>query len=219
MAYPPERVIPEALGRAVDELPDWFVIGGQAVRCLCPYRPSRDVDFGVRDARNLAELVAQLQRSGEVVITERSPDTVHLTWNGTKVSVFLLDALASFTEGRRLDVNGILATKLHAIIDRGTRRDFFDLYVTLQHERLGVGECLTALRTVYATPVRDTLMLRALTYFDDAEREAPLPGEGPADFAVVKGFFLTRVGNLLLPPLQPLEIQSRVVDLLPSRPH
>ena len=50
---PPERVIPASLAEAVGDLPIWFVIGGQAVRCFCPYRPSRDVDFGVHDVAGL----------------------------------------------------------------------------------------------------------------------------------------------------------------------
>ena len=49
-------------------------------------------------------------------------------------------------EDRRLDVTGILATKLHAILDRGLRRDFFDLYVMLQQQRLGIAEGLAAMR-------------------------------------------------------------------------
>jgi hypothetical protein len=46
--YSPHRVIPVSLANVVRDLPYWFVIGGHAVRCFCPYRPSRDVDFGVR---------------------------------------------------------------------------------------------------------------------------------------------------------------------------
>ena len=48
------------------------------------------------------------------------------------MSVFVLDKLAPFVEDRRLTVTGLLATKLHAILDRGFRRDFFDLYVLLR---------------------------------------------------------------------------------------
>jgi len=39
---PPGRVIPLELARAVDALPIWFVIGGQAVRCFCPYRRNKE---------------------------------------------------------------------------------------------------------------------------------------------------------------------------------
>lgn len=214
MTLPPRRVMPAGLGAAVDPLTTWFVIGGQAVRCLCPYRPSRDVDFGVRDARDLHALLATLETTGKVVVTERSDDTAHLTWNGIKVSVFVLDTLVPFSEERRLTVQGILATKLHAVLDRGLRRDFFDLYVVLQRESLGIAECLAALRSVYEQPVSDVLLLRALTYFDDADREAKLPGEGPKDWKTVKAFFESRVGNLLMPPATALVIQSRVVDVV-----
>jgi hypothetical protein len=211
--HQPEQVIPQELRPVVEPIPYWFVIGGHAVRCLCPYRPTRDVNFGVREARSIDGLLEQLQASGATEILERSADTVHLRWNRIGVSILLLEDIARFIEDRRLTVEGILATKLHAIIDRGARRDFFDLYVTLQTQQLGIAECLRALRTVYRQEINDTLVLRALTFFDDAEREAPLPGEGNRDWERVKDFLLTRVGQLLVPPVEPLEIQQLRVDV------
>lgn len=199
----------------VEPLPYWFVIGGHAVRCICPYRPSRDVDFGVRDSRDFDDFLSQLAAAGETEILERSDDAAHLRWNGLNVSVFVLDKLAPFVDERRLNVEGILATKLHAILDRGARRDFFDLYVTLQERQLGIAECLRAIRAVYQQEVNDSLLLRALTFFDDAEREAPLPGEGPRDWERVKRFFLIRVGQLLVPPGESLDIQELRVDVAP----
>jgi hypothetical protein len=201
-------VIPRELARAVDDLRYWFVIGGQAVRCFAPFRPSRDVDFGVDSAENLDDLLAQLE-----LLQERSGDTVHLTWNGIKVSGFVLELLAPFVEDRHLDITGLLATKLHAVLDRGLRRDFFDLYVLLEQERLGIAALLAAIRRVYPGEIDDGLLLRALTYFDDADREAELPGEGPQDWKAVKEYFLEQVGRLLAPPARRLEIQEREVDV------
>ena len=60
-------------------------------------------------------------------------------------------------------------------------------------------------------------MLRALTYFDDADREAALPGEGKTDWRDVKDYFLIQVGSLLVPPSRRLDIQSRAVDVRDSR--
>jgi hypothetical protein len=213
----PVDVIPAPVSRAVADLPYWFVIGGQAVRCLCPYRPSHDVDFGVTSAADLDDLVRQLSRRGRVEIAERSRDTVHLRFDGVDVSIFVLEMLSPFVGDRRLSVTGLLATKLHAILDRGTRRDFFDLYVTLHAQALGIAECLSAIRQVYRQEVNDTLLLRALTFFDDAEREAALPGEGPDDWSTVKEFFWSRVGHLLIPPARDLEIERRVVDVVEPR--
>lgn len=209
----PVDVIPEPLADAVREVPYWFVIGGQAVRCLCPYRPSDDVDFGVGEAPDLQGLVDELRRGGTVRELERGEDTLHLTWNGIDVSIFVLPKVSAHVEDRRLTVTGVLATKLHAIVDRGTRRDFFDLYVTLQQQRLGLVECMAAIRTVYETDVPEGLLLRALSYFDDADAEPPLPGEGADDWKTVKDFFATRVGALLVPPERRLSIQSQVVGV------
>lgn len=206
--------MPPAVGRAVADIPYWFVIGGQAMRCFRPYRPSRDVDFGVSSVRDLENLVAQLERRGRVEILERAEDTIHLRFEDIDVSIFVLRQLESFVSDRRLSVTGLLATKLHAILDRGTRRDFFDLYVTLHQHALGLIECLAALRQVYGPDLNEPLLLRALTYFDDAEREAALPGEGPTDWATVKDFFWTRVGQLLIPPTRELQIARRVVDVV-----
>jgi len=212
-ARDPVKVIPSGLGEVVEGIPYWFLIGGHAVRCFCPYRPSRDVDFGVRSAEDMDDFLRRLEASGPVEIMERSRDTVHLRFRGVNVSVFVLDRLSPHVVNRRLTTTGVLATKLHAILDRGTRRDFFDLYVTLERHSLGIAECLAAMRQVFEQLVSVALLLWAMTYFDDAAREAPLPGEGPDDWSAVKGFFLTRVGNLLVPPGRELEIEKRVVDV------
>lgn len=215
--HAPREVMPRAVASAVEDTRYWFVIGGQAVRCFCPYRPSDDVDFGVATARDATSLLTLLRKRGHVEILERATDTVHLTLDGVPVSVFVLARLAPHAAEGALTVSGILATKLHAILDRGTRRDFFDLYVILQQERLGVIECMRALRTVFPDDINEGLLLRALVYFDDAEREAALPGEAATDWKRVKGFFQKSAGALITPPSRPLEIQSLVVDVT-SRP-
>ena len=72
------------------------------------------------------------------------------------------------------------------------------------------------MREVYRQDVSEPLLLRAMTWFEDAEREAPLPGEGPADWKTVKDFFLRRVGDLIVPPTTVLRIQNRIVDVNPD---
>lgn len=211
--YSALQIMPRDLADAVDPLPYWFVIGGQAVRCFAPYRPSRDVDFGIDQPANLDDLAKQLAARGSVEIQERGRDTIHLLWNGIKVSAFVLGFLTRHVEDRHLTVTGILATKLHVILDRGLRRDFFDLYVMLQQHSLGIASVLSAIRTAYDGDIDDGLMLRALTYFDDADREAPLPGEGRSDWETVKDYFLKQVGSLITPPPRRLEIQAQIVDV------
>jgi hypothetical protein len=103
--------------------------------------------------------------------------------------------LTPFSEEHRLTVTGILATKLHAIVDRGFRRDFFDLYVMLQDQSLGMADCLAAMRAVHTQPI---------------------PDEGKKDWETVKDYFLTRIGHLLIPPARKLSIQSQRIDVKPG---
>ncbi len=216
------QVLPSRLLPGLDDGRYWFVIGGQAVRCFVPYRPSRDADFGVVNAKDLTTFVKHLQARGKVALIETSKDTVHLNFEGVDVSVFVLPALARYTEHQVLNPPAILATKTHAILDRGTRRDFFDLYVMLQTRSWGIATCLEALALVYATDINRGLILRSLCYFDDAEREGPLPGEAEHDWTTVKTYFSRAVAALIVPPTTALAIQSNVVDVrpleLPRRP-
>lgn len=210
----PLEVMPAAVAEAVRDQAYWFVIGGQAVRCFAPYRPSRDVDFGVVKARDAKQLVEHLRQKGQVEIIERHRHTTHLTFEGIDVSVFVLKRLSAHVEDRTLDVTGVLATKTHALLDRGLRRDFFDLYVMMQIGSLGLLDCIAALREVYESDVNEGLVLRALTFFDDAEQEPALPGEGPDDWRRVTTFFSAAVAALIVPPQEPLDIQRRVVDVV-----
>lgn len=216
MATPrsPREVLPQTVAAALGDSPYWFVIGGQAVRCFCPYRPSRDVDFGVLTAKDMQGLVRQLRRKGSVQLIEKASDTVHLNFDGIDVSVFVLPNLKDFTSGNTLSLRGLLATKLHAILDRGMRRDFFDVYVLLNVHKLGLTDCITALDELYETEVNQGLLLRALTYFEDANSEAPLPGEGEGDWDAVRDYFSSAVAAILIPPRRRLSIQSRVVDVM-----
>jgi hypothetical protein len=72
---------------------------------------------------------------------------------------------------------------------------------------------LSALNEVYETEANHGLVLRALCYFDDAEQDAPLPGEGPQDWARIREFFSRAVAALIVPPGEPLAIQANVIDV------
>lgn len=215
MPHSPLAVLPSGVARALADLEHWFVIGGNAIRCLMPYRPTRDVDLGVPDSASLKDVLQALQHRGAVEILEHATDTIHLRFEGVPVSLFVLEPLVAHVEDRRLTITGILATKLHAILDRGARRDFFDLYAVLHHEHLGIAESIAALGRVYhqQQEVPVPLLLRALSWFDDADREAQLPGEGAHDWAIVKRYFLEQVGDLLLPPRRGLDILRHTVDV------
>ncbi|MEO5728116.1 MAG: nucleotidyl transferase AbiEii/AbiGii toxin family protein, partial [Byssovorax sp.] len=93
-----------------------------------------------------------------------------------------------------------LATmKLAAISRRGLRRDFWDLHA-IAEAGLSLRETSVAYIEKYGVSHSDLYhVLRALTYFEDAEKDPVYPrGLTPAKWERIKTFFLTEAPKVLL---------------------
>jgi hypothetical protein len=105
-------------------------------------------------------------------------ETLHLHIDGVKVSLLgypypLLHAGERLSGLTIADARDIACMKLSALAGRGTRRDFVDVYVALQHIQLA--ELLTLFQRKYAGVNYSLLHLfKSLTYFGEAERD-PMP--------------------------------------------
>ncbi|MBN1837020.1 MAG: nucleotidyl transferase AbiEii/AbiGii toxin family protein, partial [Spirochaetales bacterium] len=101
---------------------------------------------------------------------------------------------------RVADVPDIALMKLVAVANRGSRKDFADLYC-LFRRGLSLQECLELLPRKYGEgAVNDYQVLQSLTWFEDAEQE-PLPRMlEPFSWEECKAFFVREVHTLLLPP-------------------
>ena len=83
----------------------------------------------------------------------------------------------------------IAAMKIHAIEDRGTRRDFVDVYFL--SKKYSLEEMLTFYQKKYAV-LEDHLysILRSLDYFEDAEQEQQMPKMlVPVNWEEIKEYF------------------------------
>ena len=97
----------------------------------------------------------------------------------TKFSIFyykypLLEQTTSFEEIKLASLSDIAAMKINAIEDRGTRRDFVDVYFLSKNYTLE--EMLGFYQKKYSV-LEDHLysILRSLDYFEDAEQEKQMP--------------------------------------------
>ncbi len=90
--------------------------------------------------------------------------------------------------------------KLAAVARRGLRRDFWDLYVVLTMGRFTLPALLRAYRKRYRRSAADTYhVARALTYFDDAERDDPrVVGLSKREWEVIKQSFRDEAARLVL---------------------
>jgi predicted nucleotidyltransferase component of viral defense system len=161
----------------------FYLAGGTGLALHLGHRFSVDLDFfsAENDAVNFIQRSAlhSALKDASLDITYDKDTTFVVTWRGVGVSFFRLEIYPLVTPPILLDkvpiasIEEIGAMKLAAIIDRGTRKDYVDLYFILQEVSLDTLFRVAAEKyaTVRSFPVSAT---RALAYFEDAEA-LPMP--------------------------------------------
>ena len=188
-----ETLTPEALDllrriQSRPEFKDTRLVGGAALGLHFGHRTSLDLDlFGKWEPKPPLELVLS-KCAGRVTKEGGDEQLQFFSADGIKIDcvTYPYDWLrpAVDAEGLRIAaVEDIAAMKIAAATNRGTRKDFVDIYFILRQYPLN--EVLDW----YAAKYPDGnlyLVLRSLVYFDDAEME-PMPNVlEPLDWKSVK---------------------------------
>lgn len=170
----------ETLARLGPELDrrGFVLAGGTAVALLLGHRKSVDLDWvgaeGLDAPMDLAAHLAPLVASWEVLRV--ASGTLHASANGVRVSLleYRYAELASPIPWRKMGIrlaslDDLCAMKLAAVAQRGSRKDFWDVYaLALRHKPLA--RMMDLYRRKFG--ISDlSHVLYGLTYFDDAERE------------------------------------------------
>jgi hypothetical protein len=179
----------------------FYLAGGTGLALQIGHRLSQDLDFFADTLFDEEILLQQVQTVVGFSLVERAPHTLHATVRETKVSFLGYAYPLLFPAARILDVQvadqrDITCMKASAIVSRGTKRDFVDLYVAAQ--RYGLAEILRLFERKYAqTRYNKTHVLKSFTFFDDAEKD-PMPDMlVPLDWNEVKRFFLREAPRML----------------------
>jgi hypothetical protein len=182
----------------------WVLAGGTALALRLGHRVSGDLDFFRASAVDLEALARVLERVGECETLGRDARTLNVLVAGVKLSFFRVSfgVLRPPTPYRFFsvaDLVDIALMKLMAIADRGSRRDFVDLWCILQ-EGHTLRQCLELLPKKYGEGrVNLYHVLKSLTYFEDAESE-PLPRMlRKFDWEACKSFFVEKAHAIVLP--------------------
>ena len=181
-----------------DAFADTRLVGGAALALHFGHRTSLDLDlFGEWKPQPPLEL-ALSNCAARVVKTGGQETLQFFTVDDVKIDCvaypykWLRPAVVS--DGIRLaDIPDIAAMKLAAATNRGTRKDFIDIYFLLQKHSLR--QMLDWYLEKYPEG-NDYLVLRSLAYFDDAETE-PMPNMlSPVDWSAVTGAVESAVREL-----------------------
>jgi hypothetical protein len=179
------RLHHEALGRSQRSLlprlaplaqrQGFYLAGGTALALQIGHRRSLDFDwFREKPIDDPLRLAADLRTPAFRFETDRvERGTLHGHANGVRVSFLeygypLLHPLREIEGVRLAALEDVAAMKLAAVAQRGSKKDFVDVFALGRH--FGLTHMLAFYRKKYA--VEDVgHVLVALAYFDDADRE------------------------------------------------
>jgi len=157
-------------------LSEMRLVGGTSLALQIGHRKSIDIDLFGNLSADYENLVDELKTLGEVVSLKNSKNIHSLLINEIKVDIvnyeykWLTNKIT--TDNIHLaTIEDIAAMKLNAIIGRGSKKDFIDLFFILKDYSL---ETLIDFYTKKYNDGSTFLVLKSLTYFEDAdEQEMP----------------------------------------------
>ena len=147
------------------------LVGGTSLALQIGHRNSIDIDLLGHQEINQILFEEKLRKLGKVEVSQSSKNILITKVNEIKVDFvnykypLLTDYLVIDTI-RMLSMQDIAAMKLNAIMGRGSKKDFVDLFFLL--EEFSIHEILK----FYNKKFRDGsefLVLKSLTYFEDAD--------------------------------------------------
>ena len=179
----------------------FYLAGGTALALLLGHRISIDLDFFSENAFSVSSLVLQLNTLGNLKIEDQSENTFNGSLDGVKISFFyypypLLFPTKKYNNVALADERDIVAMKIQAISDRGSKKDFVDLFVLLK--KYSLNDILKFFNKKYEKFNYNRLhILKSLSYFYDADTNAELVYIHPISWIEVKKFIENVVDQYL----------------------
>lgn len=155
---------------------DFILAGETSLALQIGHRYSVDLDFFGKNGINEDLFLEELSHFGQVMKIGSSKNILVCTINGIKVDFVnyqydFIDKPIEMENLRLATMRDIAGMKLNAIEGRGTKKDFIDLYFLLKY--FSLSEMIDFYRNKYPNH-SDFMMLKSLTYFEDAE-QFPMP--------------------------------------------
>jgi len=181
-------------------LEPFYLVGGTALSLQLGLRESHDFDFFTERGFSEAALLAAFQeRFSNVYAINVEPDTCDMLVDQVQVSLFRYPypMVSDFVRGegtwsslKLAGIDDIAVMKWSGIGNRGSRKDFYDLY-QIFHLVSGFDSLRlwNNARRKYGENFNLGNMIMGLNYFDDAEDEVLPKTFVPADWLEIKRFF------------------------------
>lgn len=155
-----------------------YLAGGSALALQLNHRQSIDFDFFISKDFLASKLVSQFSMVGKFIQEKAEKGTILGQFEGVKFSLFhyfypLLKTPIVFSGIKIAHLEDIAPMKLTAICDRGSKKDFIDIYFLAK--KFSLEKLLQFYDQRYKKlEVNLVAILKSLTYFVDAE-DQPMP--------------------------------------------
>ncbi len=193
--------------KSVQGIERFYLAGGTAIAVHLRHRRSIDLDLFSTSADVDLAVVAEAIRLAvtDLQVLGMTDAALRIRVAGVPVDIVRypyapLEAPKPGPEAFPIaSLRDLAAMKLAAIARRGLRRDFWDLHA-IAEAGLSLQETSIAYVEKYGVSNADLYhVLRALTYFEDAEKDPVYPrGLTPAKWERIKSFFLAEAPKVLL---------------------
>ncbi len=204
-----ENVLPEGtrknleLLKGVDFIKDFYIAGGIGCSIYFGHRISKDLDFFSSNDFKPSRLRDVLKEKGDLTVEKIDVGTFTGEFNGTMISFFhypypLIEKKNEY-KGLYIDHwSDIACMKIDSISSRGKKRDFIDLYITLNKEKLRLEDIIDWFRRKYRDVHFNLVhIIKSLSFFEDADSD-PMPEMLiDIDWETVKKFFITESKKIL----------------------
>lgn len=169
-------------------LHNFNLVGGTALALQIGHRLSYDLDMFGNNPLQHDDIIDYLQLKYKVTKINTSNKILILNVDNIKTDFVnykypLLDNIVEYDGIRMVSKKDIAAMKLNAIVGRGRKRDFVDLFFLLKEFTLD------QLLQFYNLKFEDgsvMMVLRSLNYFDDAENDSNINFCKPSNWEKIK---------------------------------
>lgn len=173
----------------------FYLGGGSGLSLQLGHRISEDLDFFTAEDFQSAMLGRYLENRYQYKETLVSSGTLYCDINGVKLSFIrykipLIYSTMAFKKINVADWRDIMAEKFKTLSQRGSRKDFYDIYACYKLKKLNIKDGIFILKKRFeGTDINYYHILKSLVYFEDAENEPEVNLRQPVNWIEVKKFF------------------------------
>ena len=181
-----------------DKIEDFYLAGGTGLALQLGHRFSEDLDFFSEKPFNVDAVIFAIQPDS---VFYASKGTIHCEIDGVRISLLFYSVPLVYPPRHWhniviADIRDIVAEKIKTISQRGSKKDFVDLYAVIRW-KYSVAEICDIFRKRFGkSDINFYHVLKSLAFFEDAEEE-PMPRmKAPDkmwDWDTIKSFFLSNI--------------------------